>query len=361
MGKRALVILGAGASYDLVPIIDGQRFGPTDDRFRPPLTKYLFLENELTSETLEKYPSASNLAGSIRYDLQKGEDLESVLLRLRRAEDLPRAQQFPQVPLFLQDMFGRISERYTSQPVNYSRLADMLFKTDSGFESIAFVTLNYETLLEKVLAPDYLGNLIRNLDSYITQKCLLVKLHGSADWAWRLDLEQQDTTPSGAPFRLQEYLELLQRLKNDGLKKASTDDISLRPPADLWRPNQDNAQPVEVYYPALSVPLGEYEPVCPRNHIAALKEFLNGCRNVLAIGVSGKDADLLELLKENLPQEVHSFWLIDKGEENATRAYQNFLEHCPQLKAKFPYEPRVDGFTGFIQSDDLDRFIAGSR
>lgn len=339
--------------------MNGRPFGQADSNYTPPLTKDLFWANPVTGRILDSYPGARTLAGSIRYDLQKGEGLESILLRLRDAEDLPRAQQFPEVPLFLQDLFGKISENYTSLPVNYARLADMLFKEDSGFESIAFVTLNYDTLLEKVLAPDYLGKPIGDMGSYITRRCLLVKLHGSVDWAERLDLNI--VKPGIQAFSREEYLALIRARKNAGLRSARTGDISLRSPTNLWE-DAPPPQPIEVYYPALSAPLGEYEPVCPSNHIDALKEFLSGCRNVLAIGVSGSGEDLLKLLEENLPQDVHSFWLIDQGEDNAERAYQNFVTRCSQLRMKFPRKALADGFTGFILSEDwgLEKFVTGS-
>jgi hypothetical protein len=76
----------------------------------------------------------------------------------------------------------------------------------------------------------------------------------------------------------------------------------------------------DVYYPALSAPLGsEDELSCPPDHVAFLRQTLEsmGPLNLLVIGYSGYDQEVLRLLKEHTAG-VKSL-LVANGTENASR------------------------------------------
>jgi hypothetical protein len=350
MGKQLLVILGAGAPFDLIPAAGGRRLGAAIDELWPPLTKDIFQVNRHTTEVLGKYPGAAGLVGSIRVDLHAERPLEPLLMELSRVTEGPRARQFPEIPLYLQDLFARISRDFTDQPINYARLADRLFASNAGFERMAFLTLNYDTLLEKVLVPSYLGQNITSLESYMGGKCLLVKLHGSVDWVRPLDLNASEH------IVLSRYLEIIGGLGNANLPSALQKDIALRRPEDT-RWSDDGRR---LYYPALSVPLGEYTPVCPSYHLVELTRFLETCTNILVIGVSGRDFDLLRLLEANLPQQVWSFALVDGNRDAAIRARENFLDAVPRLRTCRVLQTHSDGFSSFILGDGLERYIEES-
>ncbi len=378
MSKRALVILGAGAAHDLIPMVNEQvglglsqpvALGSVNLSVpEPPLTKDVFRASPHTQRLLDTYKRARDLSGPIRIALHRDDQqLEPLLKQYYDADEQPIASQFPEIPLYLQDLFTQVSQ-YTNQPVNYQQLAHRLFSAEAGFEKVAFLTLNYDTLLDDMLFPDFLGGALEDdVASYIGDRCMLVKLHGSVNWVKECEIEW----PSDTALNLSRYLDLIASFGSSGLRTRFQSEITVRKSSyQRWQRHRADREigRCTIYYPALSVPLGEYDMYdnCPRSHIEELKGFLKECRNVLAIGVSGRDGDLLKLLEENLPENVHSFWLVDKGKENTKRAYSNFVNACPKLKPKWPHNafpPGGEGFTDFILHSEwgLDKFITGSQ
>ena len=74
MGKRLAIILGAGASHDLM----GAAPEMFNQELEPPLTKDLFTSSRHVFQTiLEQYPDALTLAATIRHR-NKTEPLEAI-------------------------------------------------------------------------------------------------------------------------------------------------------------------------------------------------------------------------------------------------------------------------------------------
>jgi hypothetical protein len=347
MGKRLVVILGAGASYDLIPAANGQYFATANWNYRPPLTSQIFVDSPLTEPVLDHYPGASDLAVHIRRELYRDRPLEEVLLELSKADHDPVKRQFLEVPLYLQELLGTVSTRFTTQPYNYQLLLSRLAAPAMEFERVAIVTLNYDSILDHALAQ-YFGD-VWTMDTYMNERFLYVKLHGSVNWARRLD----GPTVNIIGFDLGDYLQLLRQ----------ADAISLSPHIEI-RSHETRLAPIagtmagQLLYPALSVPLGTYQPVCPQEHLRALEEFLRECDNVLVVGCSGKDGDLLEILRNGLPERLKAFMLVDNSRRAAIESRQRFAEAIPMLGAA-PYSGiNADGFSTFVIGDGLDEFIA---
>lgn len=360
MGKNVLVILGAGAAHDLIPLgKDGKALGSSTPGLVPPLTRGVFEDNTITKGILDQYQGARNLAGTIRIELENDDAvLEPLLKRMAEADERTLSQQFPQIPLYLQDLFANISRNFTNQAINYQRLAFQLFAEESGLGQIAFLTLNYDTILDDVLSPSYLS-LTQKIESYTNGECLLVKLHGSVNWARSFEIEH-DRSKS---FDLPEYLELVGSLGYRGIGNTLAPEFAvIQPSGRRWRviTTTGDTWTIKIDYPALSVPLGEYDPsyACPGTHIQALKDFLTDCKNVLAIGVSGRDEDLLELLEDGLPQELGMFALVDSSLAAANSALERFSAVPQFMTWNLRY---TDGFSGFILQGGLEEVMAGCR
>ncbi len=83
MGKRLTIILGAGASRDLIAIKTAQ----VNEDYLPPLTSELFgppmettgQRRETFQGILEGYPGAKSLASQISIRVSGGEPLEEIL------------------------------------------------------------------------------------------------------------------------------------------------------------------------------------------------------------------------------------------------------------------------------------------
>src|SRR5207247_837385 len=119
MGKRLTIIVGAGASSDLIaaPITY------VDDYWKPPITSQLF-RAPCSVEVLDEYPLARALAGTIdmrtrraalRRDDRTG-SLENVLRDLQKSTLKHTRRLYRQVPLYLSDLFAQISEKYAREP-----------------------------------------------------------------------------------------------------------------------------------------------------------------------------------------------------------------------------------------------------
>lgn len=364
MGKRALVVLGAGASYDLLSAFQE----PKSPDYKPPLTKEIFTSCQATAIHLEHYPGAENLAATIRNRLGQQPSLEDILAELGASKETPTVEDFRQVPVFLQELFGEISTRWVTDPGNYSDLVRTLLT--SGFDRIAFVTLNYDLFLEMALARSQLGGPITSIDSYIRDRWILIKLHGSVNWLKRIRF--QPSKPLKA-----------QLSETDSIDRASVDNrrklllaiidesrlAQLDPEIrvaenwyDWYAPDEENRSQFAPYYPVLTVPVTDkYDVLCPPEHLKELGSFLQECPNILVIGASGNDKDLLDVLQASVLEPLTLFYLVGGGdkEDEADEAYTNFILGAPKLQLATKNGIFRGGFGRFIREGRLAEFING--
>jgi hypothetical protein len=336
MGENALVILGAGASRDIIPPVPNQ--ARIEEEYQSPVTAELFGEGRAIRERIEKYEGVLQLASNLTIRL-RSQTLESILAEFSKSREPRRQAQFRQIPLYLQDLFWDISWRYTNEAINYTHLIDELFEV---FDHVTFLTLNYDLFMERALGIATLSKVLAPLGSYVSSKWLLVKLHGSASWGRKLlEYTAVDRNREGSHDA---YLEVIATARlNENLGE-----IQLLAPANRWIRTQP------LYYPALTVPVdGKYEYNCPRAHLEALKDRLPDCSHVLAIGVSGKDQDLLDLMNQRLPNVVRQFVLVNNGADATSEAATNFSRAAPQLGA---VSLRDAGFSDFLLTGGLTQF-----
>ena len=367
MPKNALVILGAGASSGLA--VAGQNIPQPE--YTPPITKEIFTGAYAgTNLHLRHYPRAEQLANRLRVKLKT--DPESLEVEMRNLRDSPEpdtARSFLEMPIFFQELFGEISARYSTSNGNYDALVLALLESD--FDKIAFVTLNYDLFLDRTLATlaGLSDGIFPNIRSYITtgDRWMLIKLHGSVSWM-RPVLRPVDGPGGSVDAKRRRLLTLLDEIGRFSGKKelrvAEWDD---------WFTKTDGGW--QAHYPHLAVPIKDKtDPVCPQQHLDALQEFLPTCRNVLAIGVSGRDLDLFEQMV-SLP-DCANFYVVAKSESKgnqvanaiepkseANKIADRFIGYVPQLQHGWHSSNAFDG--GFLdfQSVDrgLDKFIAAAR
>jgi hypothetical protein len=351
MGKRLTVILGAGASCDCTSI------GVTriDKDYRPPLTSGIFEGRRPFQTILEKYPKARTLASTIDLRVNRGEPLEAVLRGLRDSKEEHIIRQFRQIPLYLQELFGEISDHFTSEPANYSHLVNRLLASD--IERVAFVTLNYDLLLEKSLGTIMSNSGIqwrpKKLSFYLEQdrKWMLIKLHGSVNWGRLIQ------TKPMVQWTHERELDVI-----DGL--SATLDMSLSSDITMLASHQQRWKQIlnvkNLYYPAISVPVeGKYEFVCPMQHIDALKDFLASCHNYLLIGISGRDMDLIDLLRANI-RKCATLGVVEDNPRDAEEVAERFDVRVSQFARADVRKFYTEGFSEFTKAkrNPLDDFLA---
>lgn len=341
--KKLAIILGAGASHSINSAVSKAL---DNVGYRPPLTGDLFEENGYFSPILNKYPRAQVLASSISRALRSGTvGLEQLLKsyddRLRNGEDSPITRQFLQIPLYLNDLLGEVSQLFTKQPDEYNILVnEAIDKTDQ----VLFLTLNYDTLLEIPLAQSYDINFSQKNDYISNPKWLLAKLHGSINWYHQFD-----------SFTLSKNRDsYFSNLYQQALPLSISEDFIMMPiPGHQQLFIGD--MPI---YPAITVPVaGKYEYSCPPEIIYEAVKFLASCKNILIIGTAGNDKDLLDLLKANVTKGTRSL-IVGREEKSVREAAEKFAQGVPQLSTNFSHFNHNMGFSGFIQSGEYDRFLA---
>lgn len=339
MAKRVAILLGAGASHDLIhPSLDSQI---KNREYRPPLTAGLF-DCPRLAPILEYYPKAQTAIAWLKMKLQdQSQTLEGLLKKLKEANEESKEQQFRQIPVCLQHFFNEIQTHYCYHPVNYSLLVSEAQR--ASIDNVAYITLNYDLFLEGALGKER-EVVFDDISKYTPQneKWMYVKLHGSINWGRRFVKVQNPGDTVAA------YLENISRLD---LSKDLDHEIEV----DYSYKSRPSTHAAYRFYPALSVPVdGEYKLNCPDEHVIKLKNFLKECKNFLIIGVSGKDQDLLDILKETVTGEPKSIVLV--GGNNVNDAQSNFLTGVPKFQ-NAGWQTYENGFSDFIIKGQLDSFL----
>jgi hypothetical protein len=356
VARNLVVITGAGASYDCASeMVD-------KTQRRPPLVKDLFGTD--FADILLQYPLAQAAATDIRRAIGPGAEsaiqLEDFLReQMRDAESTYAQRRYKQIPLYLQHVLFEVSKTdgsgYTRDVDNYNALVNGALE----FEKVLFLTLNYDTLLD-----DRLFNYspLVDMSSYVTAdpRWALVKLHGSVNWGRRASRSWD--TPGVMGNRLFAEFEYTIEAVNrviDETPIGGLGNIELRRNEDLPERRFDGK---DVYYPALSVPLGsEDEIVCDEAHQSAARGRLKSGDGVhlLVIGYSGLDQEVIKLLRES-DASLRTFLVANgslersrEGAEAIGEAFSGF-----ELGDRNLFD---GGFTDLVKSGRLREFFEDAR
>ncbi len=339
MAKKIAVILGAGASFDLIPL--GNENAILNREYKPPLTDNIFSLHQNLEPILDNYKRAYTAIGWIRNCLRnKDTTLEGMLRMLKESKEISKIKQFRQIPLYLQHLFSDICKHFCRHPMNYASLVSEGDRSD--ISSIAYITLNYDLFLEAALEQEY-GYPFNKIDQYIPdgQKWIYLKLHGSINWGRKIKAPAIRNT--GEPI-----IALLDDVTKLDFDKDIEQEIEID---DSYNKRPQSAKKM---YPAMTIPVdNKYEFTCPLPHVEKLESFLKDCRNFLIIGVSGKDKDLIDLLKRNIP-ESSLVYLV--GGKQVAESEQRFKENIPQFQ-KVKWDKYDDGFSNFIIGGGINQFI----
>jgi hypothetical protein len=342
--SNIVVVTGAGASNDCASVgVAGA----------PPLTKDLF--GDAYRLTLAEYPLVRQAAADIRRAMQEsGENaiaLEDFLRERMAASASPYTQRrYRQVPLYLQAVLS-VASGFTAEPDNYNALVNAALELDEAL----FLTLNYDTLLDGRFAEYWPLN---DRDWYVDQdsRWSLVKLHGSVNWGWRLELLKKHLSLSHGSIDTAN--EVIDDYVVAGFPQFNNDEIELRQ-GPLTNQRWDTSEKPAIYYPALAVPLGSAdEIVCPSHHVDVAKQSLDRMDgiNLLVIGYSGADEEVLRLFSES-GNSIRRM-LVANGDEAMARTAAEQIAKA--LGANDLPDAWVSsrGFTTLVQSGELQRWMS---
>ena len=306
---------------------------------QPPIVSKM-LESKAFNRFLDHHLDAADILSDIRAEISREVSFEMALRRRQDSSNEHVRAKIRLVPIALQQFFFRVSMDYTSQPANYQTLVS---RTVGRGITTAFVTVNYDTILDQVLCRYRQGrrdSRLNTMGSYVSlPDWLLIKLHGSVDWGYRL----------GTPEELLEVALLTKELPAFGRNEVevATDVQTLRTGSGQL-------------YPALALPVADkYGFICPPSHEAALIEFLKDCSNFLFVGFSAKDMDLVEFLAKNV-RTVRRLWMVTgAGDmEDVKKRLHEVEPFRGKLASLLPAHTHTS-FTEFVRSglDDLTTHI----
>jgi len=332
---KLAVILGAGASHDVCP-----DDGPIkQDRWKPPLVNTMF-EGGALDEVLSQHPEAQALMSSVRTRVRGGGVFEEILRDYTNDLSPHIQRQMRFVPIALHEFFYRVSNTYTSEAINYSHLVNST--VGKGIQT-AYVTLNYDTLLEMSLTK-ITGAGFGNIESYVSSPdWILVKLHGSVGWGYPWNTAERTTSLRHAA-----------RANNPPPRHSELIRVGLHP-GEMYADDT-------LFYPALSLPVtGKYVFVCPPSHVAALRSFLQDCENFLFIGFSANDRDLIELLAGSIGDVT--LLRVVTGQGDHDEVVERLIQAFSQLRDPALFRQAVQGFnlgfTRYLETDHgIDRLVA---
>lgn len=344
--ERAVVVLGAGASYDM-----WNGLGTRALAYRPPLTAEMFgrydprpvdgagdFDDRVHGALLDTYRGAAAIAQVLAPALASGTVAIERALRTFAEHPSPASRRnFLHVPPYLRDLIHLTTTEHARIPGTHVRLVQELLE-DAPHE-VLFICLNYDTLLERALTQIDPSLAMYQMSSYVAPERVtkVVKLHGSVNWV----------VPIG------------RRGDSDWLETVGTLDLAMlqrQPPhliadfgtCQVARLLVDGV--VNHVYPKLTAPLAgktTNDVVCPADHLAAVKEFLPTAGKFLFIGTSLLDEDLVQILAEYVLTDV-TFVQVVGWAEGADDAMFRLAESNPRFKnAAFKWTFRR-GFRAYL-------------
>ncbi len=335
--NRLTIILGAGASHDCA---DRNTAAEVNEKYRTPLARDIFSPN--FDDILSHYPTVTARLDELRTRLAENGNFEEIFRGLLDSAERHKNFWPLQVPLYLRELFWTISLNHLQGSSKFDTLVRRVL--ESSFERIMFVNLNYDLFLEYALT-NYDLHAFAALSSYAPQskKWLYVKPHGSVNWARILKNCPVDGSGIHRPSLLQEMPIFSSELALVMWNRQSH---------TFYTPG---GGPPGYLYPQIVVPTDRpKEFVCPEDHVDWARTFLQGCRNFLLIGFSGRDNDVVDLLQA-VPSHGH-LAIVSKGDSRTI--FRRISSRLRSLKAKKLALSFHDiGFSKFVGSKAFESFL----
>ena len=333
--EKVCVILGAGASYDVLD----QPTSRDNKLYRPPLAAGLFnTANSEFDRILDQYPGARYIATVFPDQRSRGKSFEEALSYYADNTDEVVKSHFYHVPPYLHDLLTACSDFYTPDQGCYARTIMELLSVHSM--DVLFLILNYDDLLERALAKhDPRSYVFNQTEDYVSpgRAANVIKMHGSVNWYRPIGISKS-----------QSWLETI--ADPELLVRPKDSEIIVDHGVHRVK---DHIHQRTWLYPILTAPVAvksATEIACTDTHTAFAEEFLSSCRKFLVVGTSGSDADLFHLIgraSAGVPAELVHF--VGKGSETqeALDRFQNGVDVFPSSVVKI----FTNGFQHYVNHD----------
>lgn len=355
--KLLIVIVGAGATADsTLP----STFG---DENRPPLTNDLVTQGRYQG-TIANWRPVGGLIGTLRDRLRalsgstSSISLEAELRKIagEASGSLPVRRQLLAFRYYVQDIMGGVSRswyRAHDGALNAAWLVNELGRwQDRSREPIAYISFNYDTILDNALADWYGWSWYQRdsltLDAYVRtgNPFSLFKPHGSWNWAQLSTLGVDKPLDQRQAYDLMQTSDILFEFGEARLyPELDTEPLSpnlLVGAMQRYAPGQ--LAPVA---PALALPLADKtKMVISTAHQQELFTCLRAASGVLMIGWHAGEDYVRKLLRDTVPAGT-SFALVSPNAVDNADRIKGDLESPDML-------PIGKGFAALREGGDLE-------
>ncbi len=343
-----VIVIGAGASFDSL----GPRYLPlaelANPGWRPPLTAGLFEPRADTfGNVISQFPDVRPLIIQLADAVDAGEQVEDAIQRIAAASagSDRGSRQLAALQFYLQEVLWRAGVTWAAGAyglTNYVQLVDAVERWRSQRrELVAYVTFNYDLMLEEALGP-----LVdrTSFDGYVAESTWLLKVHGSVDWGRGM---QMGSTYVDGDHRAM----LIDRAPEHS---AVSGPWGFFTSYERSQPREPLSRPELLLYPALALPTRSKSSfVLPQGHFEMLERAVRGMDRLLVIGWRAQDDDFLDVLSR-AGQPIDGV-VVTSHADSAESVVRTLRERMPALSAT----PDGTGFSGFVGSaDGLTAFLA---
>jgi hypothetical protein len=336
-----LVICGAGASHDAVP------GAPT----RPPLAAELFERRDDFLEALREIPAARSVVQRLRSLAPTGGGVEAVLGEFMSRAVTNGDPAYKRDAIALKFYLARIIERSAAAAedsaaslTNYLALVTRLHDTVGSH--VAYVTFNYDTMLENALNSRFGSRIGSDMASYLNGPAPVFKPHGSVNWTQALPALRPAPPGTAHPYMHLNLADLAEHADFDGAAAV-----------DVVNPREKGVGMDRFYVPAIAAPVTDKDAfVMPDAHLGAMTDVLRRATRVLTIGWRGSELRFQETCREHLRGYAEGLrgLVVTKGADRSA-GDETIGNLSPKLRANLT-DVAYGGFTEFLETDALDAF-----
>ena len=381
--ETLLVILGAGASHDCVPLWQLPGRGSTDtatagqiriecaglptltlDDCRPPLTQNLAEATPLVNWALDRWPQARPAVAHLREALRSTSDdpaqqvlsLEEALANFQAdAVIVPEnTRSLLAFRFFLRDLIWAstnymMSGNLTGGITNYTYLLKAL-STWAGLSDerrVVIVSFNYDLLLERAMTSLW-GFEPTSLPQYLNHRRIsLLKPHGSLQWLW--------PTATATPMTTDSQMGLGARAI--GMSPFQEDRSAVLTTSQATFEEQVMER-TRVAVPAMALPIvGKTEFCWPDGQSKRLEEQQGRATRVLTIGWRGLEGHFTPLLRPIVTSHAKALVVVGRpGGDSEAQEIRHRLQ--AQTDCDLPrWDTYSHGFTRLIEVRRLNTFL----
>lgn len=350
-----LVILGAGASFDSVPlsVLGKLQKHRANLEFRPPLLSELLPSRRPFGEALSHFPQCAGLITDLRRRLEADPDIGlEALLEEKQAEAAtypPAAQELMAFRYYLQEILSVCGDEWWRLSRSETNYSDLLRRIDRWRHAqqtrVAIVTFNYDTLLDRA-AESQLGMHLGRISEYVAGDAWQIfKPHGSVNWGRWADWEERHSNGD----QIRRYV-----IENSTDLKESDEFVV----ADRSEP-QSGFKRRKILVPALAIPLAVKDSFqCPQSHVREMEKAIRRSFKILVIGWRATEAHFLQLL-DGLPGKAPQIEVVTESDASSSQTLANLHDGADLATDISDGQVSIhgQGFSKYLQQHHLESFL----